>query len=67
MWKQCQKCFKLKALTDFNRDRSRTDGHQRYCKECNRVYLTRYRARRKRGGAYAERITTKHSDAGSRN
>lgn len=34
--KTCPKCGQTKALDQFNRDRSKSDGKSSYCRECNR-------------------------------
>ncbi len=35
--KRCSSCGVAKPLTDFHRNRTRTDGHQSFCKTCQRA------------------------------
>lgn len=41
--KPCPRCGTTKALTEFNRNRSRPDGRADWCRECMRVAAARYR------------------------
>lgn len=34
--KKCSKCNELKSFDSFHKDRSRSDGLQRYCKQCKK-------------------------------
>ena len=34
--KICQKCNKEKSLSDFHRNRTKEDGHNGICKECQK-------------------------------
>ena len=36
--KRCRDCGLLKSLSEFGRNKSMKDGHQRYCKACGRAY-----------------------------
>lgn len=46
--KTCPKCNEAKPFADFNKSRSRKDGHQPYCRVCQRRTETeRYRPARK--------------------
>lgn len=36
--KRCSKCRLVKPLTDFARNRSRSDGHAHYCKSCSKEH-----------------------------
>lgn len=40
--KVCGSCRKSKPLADFNRKRSRSDGLQEVCRDCNRASSRRY-------------------------
>ena len=44
--KRCSKCEATKPLEDFNRDSSRADGRQNYCRGCRRAYYGANRARK---------------------
>jgi hypothetical protein len=37
--KKCNKCSLKKAESEFSKDKSRKDGLQACCKECNKKYL----------------------------
>ena len=41
--KICTKCGELKPLTDFCKDRAKGDGHQTYCRECNKLHCKKYK------------------------
>ena len=41
--KKCIKCEVTKPVDGFNRDRKRADGRQRYCRDCQKSYDSRYR------------------------
>ena len=41
--KRCTNCNELKELEEFNRDRSRSDGRQAWCRECNRSRSRRFK------------------------
>ncbi|MCB2308727.1 hypothetical protein LGL08_19525 [Clostridium estertheticum] len=45
-YKQCRHCKETKELQHFNLNKSSKDGHQKYCKECNK-YLNRRNKERK--------------------
>lgn len=45
-YKRCSRCGEDKPLEDFNRDRSREDGRQRYCRACARAWAEENRDRR---------------------
>jgi len=38
MPKLCPTCIQTKALTEFNKNKSRKDGYQRECRECCRIH-----------------------------
>jgi len=38
MYKSCSKCKESKPISEFYKDRSRSDGVQYVCKDCNRAY-----------------------------
>jgi hypothetical protein len=42
--KRCSKCRKRKPIKDFSRDKSRPEGHQRFCKPCNTENVRRIRS-----------------------
>lgn len=44
--KQCQYCKVIKPFSEFNLNRSRKDGHQKYCKECNKMLNRKYKERK---------------------
>ncbi len=39
MEKVCNKCGNKKSLSEFNKCKSKKDGHQNYCAECNKLNL----------------------------
>jgi hypothetical protein len=48
MIKKCSSCLEEKNVTDFRKDKTRTDGRQPYCKVCARArassdYVNKYR------------------------
>ncbi|MCB2339105.1 homing endonuclease associated repeat-containing protein [Clostridium estertheticum] len=45
-YKQCRHCKETKELPQFNLNKSSKDGHQKYCKDCNK-YLNRRNKERK--------------------
>ncbi len=44
--KRCSSCRETKPLSAFNRDRSRKDGRQPYCRDCQHRLKAAYRAKR---------------------
>jgi len=48
--KQCYKCKEIKSLSEFNKNRTRPDGHQHVCKNCQKKYYKsdKYKAIRKK-------------------
>jgi hypothetical protein len=42
--KVCALCGEEKPLEEFNVFERSADGHQGYCRDCNRAYLKGYRA-----------------------
>jgi hypothetical protein len=48
MGKQCSNCGEVKPLELFSKNRTRTDGHSHACKDCERVRLRKYDARKAR-------------------
>jgi len=38
MDKVCSRCHKLKSVEEFGFNKRRQDGHQTYCRDCNRIY-----------------------------
>ena len=45
-YKQCKYCKETKELSAFNLNKSSKDGHQKYCKECNKYFSRRYKERK---------------------
>jgi hypothetical protein len=45
-YKQCKYCKEPKELSAFNLNKSSKDGHQKYCKECNKYLSRRYKERK---------------------
>ena len=41
-YKWCYKCKQWKPLSEFSKDKTRKDGLQPYCKECNKRYMKQY-------------------------
>lgn len=41
--KKCSRCGNFCALTEFNRNRSRPDGLQTYCRDCCKIANREYR------------------------
>ena len=37
-WKKCYKCQDVLPLTEFNKNKSKRDGYQYKCKECEKKY-----------------------------
>jgi len=37
-YKKCKHCKETKELQQFSLDRSSKNGHQKYCKECNKHF-----------------------------
>ena len=44
--KQCQYCRNFKSLSKFSLNKSRKDGLQKYCKECNKQLNRKYKERK---------------------
>jgi len=40
--KKCSKCGEFKELSEFNKDSSKKDGLQRYCRKCSNVVSTKH-------------------------
>lgn len=40
--KNCQKCLKLQALSEYHKDKKKKDGHVDWCKVCVREYNIQY-------------------------
>ena len=40
--KHCNKCNSVLPLTEYYKDKSSHDGHQRYCKHCVKKYQTAF-------------------------
>ena len=45
-YKQCRHCKETKELPRFSSDKSSKDGHQKYCKECNKYFNRDYKERK---------------------
>lgn len=43
--KTCPKCYKLKLLHGYHKDRTRKDGYCCYCKACTKKHSKEYNAR----------------------
>lgn len=43
MSKCCRECNTIKPLSDFNKDCTRSDGHQRICRPCTKLYYQTWR------------------------
>lgn len=52
--KACSKCGEVKALDEFHRSSSNSDGRASRCKLCRREDSRRYAERRRRAEAEAE-------------
>lgn len=48
--RQCSKCNQVKLHTEFNKDRKRKDGLQRYCRECRNQARREHSARQRAKG-----------------
>ena len=44
--KKCQKCEKVKNLTDFYKNATRSDKHDNYCRECRKVANISYEVKK---------------------
>lgn len=40
--KQCNTCKQWKSLVEFNKNKTKPDGHQYLCKDCERIYKKQY-------------------------
>lgn len=40
--KKCTKCKEEKSLGEFNKNKSRSDGHANMCRECWKIYYAEY-------------------------
>lgn len=45
-YKQCKYCKETKELSAFNLNKTSKDGHQKYCKECNKYLNRRYKEKK---------------------
>jgi len=45
-YKQCKYCKETIELSTFNLNKSSKDGHQKYCKECNKYLNRKYKERK---------------------
>ena len=45
-YKLCRYCKKTKEITEFNLNKASKDGHQKYCKECNKYLNRKYKERK---------------------
>ncbi|MGH4049800.1 MAG: homing endonuclease associated repeat-containing protein [Clostridium sp.] len=45
-YKECRHCKETKELQQFSLDKSSKDGHQKYCKECNKHFSRVYKERK---------------------
>lgn len=41
-FKECTKCKKIKHLDNFRKSKRNKDGHQKWCKSCQKEYLNNY-------------------------
>lgn len=57
--KQCKECDTVKPVEEFGNDRSRKDGLQFYCKECNRKWT---KENSKLVSSYARQTYARHKD-----
>jgi len=59
--KQCQKCGKKKALSEFNRRSTSPDGRQKHCRTCASSYYQGNSVKHKKNcAARVRRIRTEH-------
>jgi hypothetical protein len=42
MEKLCPTCKQVKPITDFNKNKSRKDGYQRECRDCNHIHHNKH-------------------------
>jgi len=61
--KRCGTCGVSKPISDFNRKRSRADGHQEVCRSCNRESSRRYYQRNREHHIAVIRARTKAQQA----
>lgn len=45
--KKCNKCDEVKPFSDFNKDKSRKDGHRSICRLCGQIYNEENKEKRK--------------------
>ncbi|WP_294166926.1 homing endonuclease associated repeat-containing protein [uncultured Clostridium sp.] len=45
-FKQCRYCKETKEIINFNKNIASKDGHQKYCKECNKTLARQYKERK---------------------
>jgi len=63
--KRCSGCGETKALSEFNRERRRKDGHQRVCRVCQAIYHKRYyTTHKKKMQDRSKQYYARHTDAG---
>ena len=45
--KECNICHEVKPVSEFSKNKSKTDGLQLKCKECNKEYDKKYKEEKK--------------------
>ena len=66
-FKSCSKCNILKSIEDFNIDRQRKDGRQRYCRECRNKSKREFDAKKKAETGWIVYILPEENYAGLSN
>ena len=66
-FKNCSKCNLLKSIDDFNIDRQRKDGRQRYCRKCRNQSKREFDAKKKAETGWIVYILPEENYAGLSN
>jgi hypothetical protein len=54
--KKCSQCEKVLDVAEFNKDRGKSDGLCRMCKQCLRQYRNAMMTRKSNGNSYADNV-----------
>ncbi len=64
---ECSRCKEVKSLDEFNRDKSRKDGRQRYCKTCRNASRREWNAKKKLATGWIVYVLPQENYAGISN
>jgi len=59
--KKCSKCKELKPFEDFNKNKSKKDGLNTYCKDCNKSYNKKHYIDNKESYFKSSKVTKKRN------